>query len=317
MVLDTLLSAKSHTRLDTILDSLLADKSLAKTARNYLISCKVEGKSRRTVEVYSMVLARFSHHFSPESATASDIRLFLLSLQESGLSPGTVHIFYRSLKTFFNWMVGEELLPKNPMLNMKSPKLPRPVIMPYSQADIDNLLKLSARNTFLDLRNRALFLIFLDTGVRLEEMSRIQLGDIDFDRETIRIMGKGSKGRTVRIGKTTQKALLKYLLARDVDNFPDAWLTEERRPLTRDGIKVLVRRYCREATVSGARPSSHTFRHTAAINCLRNGMSVFELQIMLGHSSLEMTRRYVSSLGAEDMLKAHIKASPVDRMNLK
>ncbi|MDD5339590.1 MAG: tyrosine-type recombinase/integrase [Dehalococcoidales bacterium] len=313
MVLDHLLNARSHARLATSVDSLLSDKSLPKPVRNYLISCKVEGKSPRTVEVYYMVLSRLSKIFSfSVSPTAQDIRLFILSLQNSNLKPATVHIYYRSLKTFFNWLVNEGLLDKNPMANIRPPKLPRLVIMPYTVQDIANLLKLCSGHSFMDIRNRAIFLMFLDTGVRLEEMSGVAMDDIDFDAETIRIMGKGRKGRMVRIGIETQKAMLKYAILRRDDDFKAFWLTEEHRPLSREGVKVLVRRYCHAAVVSGARASAHTFRHTCAINCLRNGMSVFELQIMLGHSSLEMTRRYVSTLGAEDMLKAHRKASPVD-----
>jgi site-specific recombinase XerD len=316
MTLDQLLSSKSQLRLATAVDHLLSSNSLAKHARTYLITCKQEGKSRRTIDVYSMVLQRFLENVDSIDVCGGDVRLFLLSLQQSTFKPGTVHIYYRSLKTFFNWLVAEGYYEKSPMQNVKPPKLPRPVIMPFSLQDIQNLLKLTAGSKFLDLRNRAIFLLFLDTGVRAQEMADIQLGDIDFDYETIRIMGKGSKGRFVRIGKTTQKALLKYWLAREDIDFPQLWLSEERRPMKRDGIQQMVRHYCRAAVKSGARPSCHTFRHTAAIFFLRNGGDIFSLQIMLGHSALEMTRRYVSTLGVEDMIRAHQKASPVDRMRL-
>jgi site-specific recombinase XerD len=87
-----------------------------------------------------MALTRFSRNFSPKTVTANEIRLFILSLQQSNLKPGTVHIYYRSLKTFFNWMVSEELLVKSPMSNIKPPKLPRPLVLPYPQQDIDNLV---------------------------------------------------------------------------------------------------------------------------------------------------------------------------------
>ena len=84
--------------------------------------------------------------------------------------------------------------------------------------------------------------------------------------------------------------------------------------MTRLGIRAAVERLCKRAEITDARPGPHTFRHTAAINYLRNGGDVFTLQIMLGHSSLAMTRRYVSTLNAEDMFRVHEKASPVDNM---
>lgn len=315
MVFDTLTSTTSQPRPVSFLDHLLSNTSLPKPVRNYLIASKVENKSPRYLETLEDVLKRFFSDHDPMNSSRDDLRFHLLKLSESGLKSSTVHIHFRTLKTFFNWMVAEELLPKNPMASMKPPIVEVPVIQPFSIEDITNMMKITARSKFLDLRNRALILTFLDTGVRLEEMSRIQLDDVCFDDETINIMGKGRKGRLVRIGKTTQKALLRYLVARD-DDLPALWLTEERRPLTRDGVKTIIRRITKPATVSGARPSTHTFRHTAAINFLRNGGTEFTLQIMLGHTSLKMTRRYVSALGMDDMIKAHRLASPVDRMKL-
>ena len=304
---------KYDTQLNTLLNTLLSGKSLPLVVRNYLISCQAEGKSPRTIEVYSMVLSRFCKDFNPETAPPTDIRLFLLSLQNENKKPSTVHIYYRSLKTFYNWLINEGVIKESPMVNIRAPKLPKVLIRPFNEQDIARLMVLCSGNKFLDLRTRAMFLMFLDTGIRLEEMSRIQLAQVDFNNETIRIMGKGSKERFVRIGKKAQKAILRYLLMRN-DDYPNVWLTEERTPMTLKGIKTSVERYCRRAVVSEARPSCHTLRHTAAILYLRNGGDLFTLQMMLGHSNLETTRRYTSSLGAEDMIRVHAKASPVDNM---
>jgi len=316
MILDRLTSAKNHTHLDTTLDRLLTNKTLPKPVRNYLISCKIENKSQRTIEVYTMVLSEFTKSTSLDTITANDIRLFLLSLMHRNLKPSTIHIYYRGIKTFFNWMVREGLISISPFINIKAPKLPKIVIMPFSNQDIQNLLSLCNGVKFLDLRNRAMFLTFLDTGIRLEEMARIQIPDINFDNETVKIHGKGSKERYVRIGQGTQRALLKYLVSRN-DDLPALWLTEERHPMTWQGVDITTRRYCKAAVVSGARPSAHTFRHTAAISCLRNGMNIVALQVMLGHSSIETTRRYLSSLGIDDIILEHRKASPVDKMGIK
>lgn len=311
MTVENLLTEKNRSQLNTILGTLLSGKSLSPVARNYLISCKAEGKSGRTVELYSWVLSEFNKNFNPEKATAGDIRLFLLARQESGKKPSTVHIFYRSLKTFYNFLVRERILKESPMLNIRSPKLDKVLIHPFNSQDIDNLMLLCSGNTFLDLRSRAMFLIFLDTGIRLEEMSRIKLSDLNLNNGIIRIMGKGSKERVVRIGLKAQKALLKYLLARK-DEYPNLWLTEERRPMNLTGVKTAVRRYCARAVVSGARPSPHTFRHTFAIRAFEAGAREFEIQSLLGHSTLEMTRRYMSSLNSEKSINAHVKFSPVD-----
>lgn len=169
------------------------------------------------------------------------------------------------------------------------------------------MLILTSGKLFYDVRNRAIILLLLDTGIRLNEIANIKLSDIDFDKETIRIFGKGSKERIVCIGKHTQKALLKYLLMRH-DNLPCLWLNESRKPLSRDGLQVAVKRICKLAGVT-ARPGLHTFRHMAAIMFLRNGGDSAILQYMLGHSTLEMTKRYLSTLGERELIAAHKRYS--------
>jgi len=124
-----------------------------------------------------MVLGQFVR-FSQEERepiSASSVRLFLLSLQDRQLPPHTVHIYYRSLNTFFSWLEAEGLIAKSPMANIKPPKVPRQVIKPFSQQDIENLLLLCSGDKFLDVRNRAMVLLFLDTGLRLAE---VNVGDI-------------------------------------------------------------------------------------------------------------------------------------------
>lgn len=307
---------------ETGAESLLTPTPLHIALGHYLVSCRVEGKSLRTIEAYRYAIGGFAdfahiHHLPVELAkvTTGDVRLFLLSLQERNLSPPTVSQHYRGLNTFFNWLVSEGQVDKNPMANIRPPKVPRVLIWPFSRADIDSLLVVCSGQKFLDVRNRAVALVLLDTALRLAELAAVQLADIDLGQDTIRVMGKGAKGRLVRVGKTTQKALLKYLLARK-DPHPCLWVTEERQPLTRRGMKTAVRRLCEYAEIKGPKLGSHTFRHTAAINYLRNGGDVFTLQVMLGHSTLEMTRRYVAALGAEDMIRVHQKASPVDNLGL-
>jgi len=322
MIIDLLPYGNLQAQLASAFDLLPSENELVKQLKHFLIAGKVEGKSRKTTHGYSDLIARFilfalNHEFPRriQDLTASHIRLFLLSLQERGLSPATVNAYYRTLNTYFAWLVTEGYLEKSPLNKIKPPKVPKQVMKPYTLQDIKALLDLCSGNRFLELRNRAIILMFIDTGLRLFELADIQLHHIDLDKETIRVMGKGAKERIVRIGKNTQKALLRYLLVRK-DDYPCLWITEERKPMSKAGIQIAMRRLSQRAGITDAKPGVHTYRHTAAINYLRNGGDQFTLQIMLGHSSLEMTRRYVSSLGAEDMIKVHSKASPVDNLKL-
>jgi len=130
------------------------------------------------------------------------------------------------------------------------------------------------------------------------------------------VYGKGAKERMVRFGKATQRALYVNLRARK-DNHDCLWVTDERRPMTADGIQSLIKRLCARAKIMDAKPGPHTFRHTFAIRAFMNGAREFEVQALLGHSSLEMTRRYMSSLNSELAGEAHHRFSPVDRLGIK
>jgi site-specific recombinase XerD len=225
----------------------------------------------------------------------------------------SVKDYFRCTKVFFNWMVGEHILEITPFANtsLKPPKVPKKIIEPFKLTQISAMLSKCNLNTFLGCRNRAIILTFLDTGLRLSELAHVMLADVDIDHETIKVMGKGAKERVVRIGKHCQRSIIQYIRWRE-DDQPNLWVTEERKPLQSDGIVLMLRKICKKAAIEGVRCSPHTFRHTFATQSLRNGANVFELQRLLGHAVLDMTRRYADSLKSEQAIEAHRKFSPVD-----
>lgn len=210
-------------------------------------------------------------------------------------------------------MVEEETLKQSPMSSIRVRKPPDKIIQPFKLDHIRDLLLLCDDSKFLGARNKAVILTFLDTGLRLTELVNIEIKDVDFYHEIIKVMGKGAKERVVRIGKKTQKALLRYLLMRN-DGLPCLWVTEERRPLTHWGIEIMIRNLGKRAGISGVRCSPHTFRHSAATQSLRNGAGLEQVKSLLGHSTLYMTMRYASTINSEDAVIAHRKWSPVDNL---
>jgi len=287
----------------------------------FLIASKVDGLSKSTLTYYRYQLGRFVDFCIRQGAqelpdvSPSVVRLFFLDLQESGNKPYSLLTYHKAVKRFFNWLVIDGVLQTSPMVNIKAPRCPQYVVKPFSTDEIHRLLTVCSGQRLLDHRNKALILTFLDTGLRLNEMSGIQLADINFDRETIKVMGKGAKERYVRIGREAQKALLRYILGRK-DELPCLWVTEERRPLTREGVKVTIRILCHRAEITREKRGPHTFRHSFATMAIRNGANLFFVQSILGHSTLQMVRRYAKSIDSEDAVKAHVKFSPVDNMRV-
>jgi len=321
MTLERLTSHSSQLQPIANLERLTSLNELERNYQAFLLSCQVSGLSPATIRYYQYMIGAFINFClqtgitTLQEITTTQVRLFLLKLQQTNNSI-SVHDYYRAVKRFFNWLIEEGIAKKSPLQTIKPPKQQVSLVKPFSNQDIHNMLALFSGDSFLELRNRAMILLFLDTGLRLAELANIKIGEIDVKAETIKVMGKGARQRLVRMGKTTQMALLRYMLSRK-DQHRALWVTEEFKPMTRDGVRITIVTLCHRANIQGAKCGPHTFRHTAAIHYLRNGGSEFTLQIMLGHSTLKMTRRYVSSLGAEDMIKAHQAASPVDNMRLK
>jgi len=319
MPVEHLTITKTQLWLDTTLDTLIKKDSLESQLKLFLISCQVNNLSPKTIEFYAQTVAPFLAFCrdrditNPMRITVDVVRLYLLVLQQR-LKPVSVQDNYRGIKRFLNWLVEEGILKENPIARLRAPKAPKLIIQPFSREQIAMMLAV-CNKTFAGCRDRAIVLMFLDSGLRLSELAGIALSDMDIEKGIIRVTGKGSKQRLVHIGRETQKAVLRYLLRRS-DDWPCLWVTEERLPMKAGGIRQVIRRLGKRAGITGTRCSPHTFRHTFAITCLRNGLDEFNLQCLLGHTTLQMTRMYVQSLGAGDAIAAHEKASPVDNMRL-
>lgn len=153
-----------------------------------------------------------------------------------------------------------------------------------------------------DYRNKAMVMILLDTGLRCSELSNLKLQDVDTRRGIIKVLGKGRRERLARVGLKTQKALWHYIVRRGDSNCDYLLLNPSGDRLTRYGIEQML---CKLGKKLGFRLYPHLLRHSFAITFLRNGANTFEVQYALGHSSLEMTRRYCSSLSFDDVYNRH------------
>lgn len=160
-----------------------------------------------------------------------------------------------------------------------------------------------------------MFLISVDTAIRLGELLSLTVDSIDIKRQVLVVNGKTGE-RYVRFGNMTAKALWKFLATRAKLNgsHKGLWCDRYGDSLSERGIAGIFNALGKKA---GIKLHPHLLRHTGATLFLKNGGSPFECQYLLGHHSLEMTRRYRQSLGFEDAYLAHVKASPVDNLNLR
>lgn len=167
-------------------------------------------------------------------------------------------------------------------------------------------------------RNLAILSVLFDTGLRVGELCSLTVGDVDMTGRRLRVRdGKMGKDRLVPFGRTTQQRLRAYPGLEEREMGESLWLgergTRTGEGLTPSGVKQMIRDLGRLAEVKGVRVSPHTLRHTFAIEFLRSGGDVYSLQYILGHTDLDMTKRYVAIAQADvDMVMA--RSSPLDSM---
>jgi site-specific recombinase XerD len=165
-------------------------------------------------------------------------------------------------------------------------------------------------------RNFAIMMLFLDTGIRLDELVNLRLRRVDFAVGEMTILGKGSKERKVPIGTQAKKALIEYITKersepgnpQDEDRL---FLNADGYRITHDAVEKLFQRVKKAAEIARLHP--HVCRHTFAVRYLIHGGDAFSLQKILGHTSLEMTRKYVN-LASEDVKEKHRRFSPMDNL---
>ena len=253
-----------------------------------------------------------------EEVTPTMIRLHFSILLEQ-MQPVTLRIHYRLLHSFFTFLKSEEITSRNIMGRVEKPKVPKKEMEAFSKEEIDTLLSVFDKNTFVGYRNYVLTCLLFGTGLRRSEAVKVRIDDIRFDINIIKVMGKGSKFRNVPIGDSLRRVLIKYInirhdeiKKRKLNDSP--YLFINSRNGNKLGIETLTGLYNtvgREEGIRGVRVSPHTFRHTFAKFFLLNGGDVFTLQKILGHSDITTTKKYIN-LNTNDIRVQNDKYNPFE-----
>lgn len=302
---------------EIILNKVDQDSKLYYAIEAYLFDCHIRNLSKGTMAFYKQKLMKFFRFCASRDVSRmyqidkSLIREFLYQLELDGHNPGGIHAFYRTLKTFFFWWE-IEFEPenwKNPIRYVKAPKVPTKLLDPVNVDDAKEMAEICPQNTLLGLRDKAMILFLLDTGVRASELLSINLSEINLLSGQVLIRkGKGRKHRTVFVGATTKKAIRKYLRKRS-DQFPALWISRTGDRLGYWGLRSMIRRRANQAGVDS--PTIHAFRRWFALSCLRAGVNVYSIQELLGHADLQVMKRYLKQSNL-DLRRDFLQASPVD-----
>lgn len=235
-----------------------------------------------------------------QEAAPSDIRAYLLSLDRDGLSARSQARRLSSLKTFYKYLLYENLVAENPADILESPKLWRRLPGVLSIRDVDALLSSPDEAKPDGKRNKAMLEVLYAAGLRVTELVSLKIRDLNLEAGYLKSMGKGSKERLVPLGKKARDATRLYILSARPGflkgrESPDLFITNRGTRMTRQGFWKIIKAYAMQAGIK-VPVSPHTLRHAFATHLLEGGADLRSVQAMLGHADISTTQIYTHIL---------------------
>ena len=257
----------------------------------------------RTIESY-----RYCLKFLPnEDPSQPDLSEMVLGMRQKGRTEAGCNIIIRTVNAYLHWNTGRDGKCGPGCNHPKAKKLKEAqTVMPtFNQAQIDALIRYKP-NSSTERRVHLLVLLLLDTGCRISEALTLHVSEVDLENLLVKLDGKGRKQRVVPFSMELRRHLFKCVS----NNSPDALVfgTSKGTQMFKSNTLRMVKQLCRDLGFEPPARTLHCFRHTFAVNYLRRGGSTFHLQRSLGHSTLEMTRRY-ANLNTEDLQAVHPRIS--------
>jgi integrase/recombinase XerC len=293
---------------------------LAGHTERYLQELAREGASTHTLDAYAADLRQFQQYFSPpdleppapQSIDLLMLREWLASLYRDRLMAVTIRRKLAAVRGLFRFLLREGVVAINVARLVRTPKAPKtlPDVMTAEQVNtlIDGVQSNTLERPF-PARDRAIFELLYGCGVRVGELSGLNLDDLDRAERWIRVRGKGRKERQVPLPGKAAEALERYLAARPVVRDEKAvFLNHRNGRLTARGVHGIVTLYAR--ALSGD-PSvhPHSFRHAYATHLLADGADLRSIQELLGHARLSTTQKY-TQVSLVDLMAVYDKAHP-------
>ncbi len=263
------------------------------------------GYSQHTIEAYQRDLKQFVNFYSEYAnmvpldigkVNKLGIRHFLGMLSESGLEMTSITRKLASLKAFFKYLARQGEVSSNPAAIVKSPKTKKRLPVILSEEQLAQVLDGSGNDDFVTLRNKAILELFYSTGIRLGELLTLNYGDINFNRLTLRVFGKGAKERIVPFGQRAEKTIKTYLNKRrsefgGLTLESPLFISSRNRRISRPSVQKMVTGILH--TVSEQEHlSPHVLRHSFASHLLDRGADLNAVKDLLGHNSLSTTQLY-------------------------
>ena len=255
----------------------------------FLSAIKVEGCSKNTLNYYKSTIDKMLKILDKpiDNITTDDLRSYLDEYKESNnLSKTTIDNIRRIFSSFFRWLEDEDYILKNPVKRIHRIKTGRAVKETLSDEELEILC-----DNCENIRDLAMVELLISTGMRVGELVKLNIDDINFNERECIVFGKGESERVVYFDARCKIHLLEYLNSRK-DN-KEALFVSFRKPYKRlgiNGVEIIIKKLGEKSNISNLHP--HKFRRTLATNAIDKGMPIEQLQKLLGHMQIDTTMKY-------------------------
>ena len=244
------------------------------------------------------------------------IRSWIVSLVDSGIANRSINRKVSSLRAFYKFLLKSKQISESPLTKHKALKVGKRVQVPFTNEEINEvILSLSDESDFKSLRDRLIVELFYSTGMRRSELINLKTVDVDFAKQTVKVLGKRNKERFIPLLKSVQETLQRYFIFRNefATQSDNLLLTEKGKKIYGTLVYRIINGYF--STVSSkVKKSPHVIRHSFATHLLNEGADLNSVKELLGHSSLASTQVYVNS-SLKELKKVYNQAHPRSAKN--
>ncbi len=279
--------------------------------------------SPATLEAYKQDLDEFvrwseeSGYFTPEVITRNDVDSWIANMQKNGRAQKTMARRISALRRYYQWLMTKKVIHKDPTVKVRTPKGSQRLPRPLQRSEIDQLFDESTPQNALELRDRIVVELLYGSGLRVAELCALNEESVNLRRQTIEVIGKGSKVRTVPITAYACD-LLELWIPKGSQAFDDAYTPSGRNSrellvnrrgngIGRSDVRRILHRLLRSKGMTERSP--HALRHTYATHLLDGGADLRAVQELLGHADLTTTQIY-THVSREQLRETHRKHHP-------
>lgn len=243
-----------------------------------------------------------------EAASREDLLAVLAAEVQQGKSPRTIARYLSTYRQYYRWLLREGTISTDPVALIESPKVGRGLPKALTEEQVEALLGAPDTDTSLGQRDRAMLELMYATGLRVSELTGLELANVNLNQGVIRVIGKGQKERLVPVGDAAHESLKAYLasgrgeLLKGVQT-NSVFVTNRKAGMTRQAFWYMVRRYAAQCGIT-QKLSPHMLRHSFATHLLNHGADLRVVQLLLGHSDLSTTQIY-THIAREGLKRMH------------